>query len=200
MRYGIYKNLRGGAWKCLVESGIDSFPVDILKITRWAGIRVIKNSTVNDLMPNEDAKSYFNGYCWIVIYNDKNPVPVSRFAIAHELGHFFLGHDLTHSRYESVQKFGSKPKAEEQADAFAIRLLAPACVIKELNLHTAEEISQYCGIPLPMAKTRANRMKLLYKRNMFFTDPLESEVYESFRAYVNKVNRSKNKKSKSAKN
>ena len=200
MHYGIYKNLRGGAWSCLIQSEIDSFPVDVLKITRKAGIRVVKNSLVNDLMPNEDAKSYFNGQAWIVIYNDKNPVPVSRFAIAHELGHFFLGHDLTHSRYECAQKFGSKPKAEEQADAFAMRLLAPACVIKELDLYTAEEIAQYCGIPLDMAKTRANRMKILYKRDMFFTDPLEAEVYESFRAYVNKVKRSKGKKSKSTKN
>ena len=189
MLYGTYKDLRNGVWSCLVDSETNAFPVDILKITTWAGIRVIKNSVVNDLMPNEDAKSYFNGEVWIIIYNDKNPVPISRFAIAHELGHFFLGHDMTYSRYECAQKFGSKPKAEEQADAFAVRLLAPACIIKELNLHTAEEISQYCGIPLQIAKARAQRIKTLYKKDKFFTDPKEAEVYENFRAYLDKVKR-----------
>ena len=76
MYYGLYKNIRDSAWKCLLDFEIDSFPVDILKITRTAGIRVIKNSSVGDLMPGEDAKSYFNGHAWIVIYNDKNPVEV----------------------------------------------------------------------------------------------------------------------------
>ena len=194
MYYGLFKDIRESAWKCLLEFEIDSLPVDILKITRKAGISVVKNSSVGDLMPNEYAKSYFNGHRWIVIYDDTNPVEVSRFAIAHELGHFFLGHDMTHTRYKDAKQFGKRPKAEQQADMFAIRLLAPACVIKELDLHTAEDISKYCGIPLNVARDRAKRMKTLYTRNMFFTDPLEKAVYDEFYSYLKRANREKNKK------
>ena len=193
MYYGLYKNIRDSVWRCLLDFEIDSFPVDILKITRAVGIRVVKNSSVGDLMPTEDAKSYFNGHCWIVIYNDKNPVEVSRFAIAHELGHFFLGHDLTHTRYQNVQKFGTKAKAETQADMFALRLLAPACIIKELDLHTAEEISKSCGIPLSAAKERAKRMKTVYEKDMFFTNPLEKAVYDNFYSYLKKAKKGKKK-------
>ena len=80
-----------------------------------------------------------------------------------------------------------------KADAFALRLLAPACIIKELDLHTAEEISKYCGIPLSVAKGRAKRMKMLYEKNMFFTNPIEKEVYDNFYSYVKKANRAKKK-------
>ena len=124
MYYGLFKDIRESAWKCLLEFEIEALPVDILKITRKVGISVVKNSSVGDLMPNEYAKSYFNGHRWIVIYDDTKPVDVCRFAIAHELGHFFLGHDLTHTRYANIKEFGARPKAEQQADMFALRTLA----------------------------------------------------------------------------
>ena len=142
---------------------------------------------MGDLLPSEHGKSYFNGHCWIIIYDDTEPTATSRFTIAHELGHFFLGHDMTHTRYLGVQKFGAKPKAEQQADMFAIRLLAPACIIMGLELSSAEDIAKYCGIPLQMAADRAERMKLLCKKNKFFTSPAEKEVYDNFYSYIKKA-------------
>ncbi|MBR2387885.1 MAG: ImmA/IrrE family metallo-endopeptidase [Clostridia bacterium] len=191
MYYGIYKNIRESAWKCLSEFNISSLPVDILKIARQVGIHVKKNSDVHDLMPGELGKSYFNGYVWFIIYDDSQPVDVCRFTIAHELGHFFLGHDLTYSKYSEIRGFSQKAKEEEQADAFALRLLTPACVLKELDLHTPEEIAKYCNVPLSCATERSKRMKTLYKRNMFFTSQLETEVYENFKPYVRLANRRK---------
>ena len=189
MYYGIYKNISQSAWKCLADFNITSLPVDVLKIARAAGIRVIKNSSVYDLMPNEHGKSYFNGYCWTIIYNDADPVEVCRFTIAHELGHFFLGHDLTYSRFNNVRNFGSKPKEEEQADAFAARLLAPACVLNELDVCCADDIVKYCRVPVSVAKKRYARMKTLYKRNMFLTAPAEKNVYDNFSKYISLAKR-----------
>ena len=191
MYYGLYKNIRDSAWKCLLEFSIDSFPVDILKITRQVGIHVKKNSDIQDLMPGELGKSYYNGYAWFIIYDDTQPVDVCRFTIAHELGHFFLGHDLTYSKYNEIKGFSQKAKEEAQADKFAIRLLSPACILKELDLHTAEEIAKYCNIPLSVATERSKRMKILYKRDMFFTEPIEKEVYENFLPYIRKAKRKK---------
>ena len=174
MYYGLYKNLRDAAWKCLADFKIDSLPVDVLKITRAAGIRVIKNSDVSDLLPGERGKAYYNGVNWFIIYDDTQSIELSRFTIAHELGHIFLGHALTYAQYSNIQEFGEKPKAEEQADSFAIRLLCPACVLMSLELYDAESIAKYCKVPLSHAKNRAKRMHTLRRRNMFFTDPMET--------------------------
>ena len=184
MYYGIYKGIRDSAWNVLIDANIDSLPVNILNITTHVGIHVKKNSDTQALIPGELGKSYFNGHDWFIIYDDSMPVNVSRFTIAHELGHFFLGHDLTHSKYNGKKAFSKKPKEEEQADRFAMRLLSPACILKELDLHTPEEIATYCNIPLSVATERSKRMKVLYKRDMFFTTDIEKNVYENFKPYI----------------
>ena len=184
MFYAIYKGIRDGAWLCLLDNNIDRLPVDVLKIARAAGIRVIKNSAVNDLLPDEDAKTYYDGKKFIIIYNDLNDIVVSRFAIAHELGHIFLGHITTHTKFENVREFGKKPKAEQQADMFALRLLCPACILMQMDLRSVEDISSYCRIPHTCAKIRSKRIEELCKRDKFYKSDLEKQVYHNFSEYV----------------
>ena len=180
MYYKIYASIRNNAWQCLVDNNIKSLPVDVGKIANNCNIYVKRNSTINELLPGEDAKTYYNGKSWIIIYNDNNDIDVSRFAIAHELGHIFLGHEKAFIKYSNVEEFGKKPKSEKQADLFALRLLCPACVLKQLDIHSAKEICDECHIPLPWAEKRSQRMKTVYKNNKFFTDPLEIKVNEKF--------------------
>lgn len=180
MYYGIYKEIRDSAWKCLLDFEIDRIPVDVIKITHAAGIKVIKDSDIHDLTPTENAKTYYNGIKWYIIFNDQNPIEVSRFAIAHELGHIFLGHHIKLIKYGEHKEFDKKPKSEQQADAFALRLLCPACVLWSLNISTAEDIATCCKVPLNIAEQREKRMRELYKRNKFLTSPLEKEVYKQF--------------------
>lgn len=180
MYYAIYKGIRNSAWQCLIDFGIDRFPVDILKIARTAGVKIVKNSLVDDLDPSEYGKSYYDGTKWIIIYDDTNDIVTSRFTIAHELGHIFLGHAMTHAKYCNIREFGKKPRSEQQADMFAIRLLCPACVLKDMNISSAKDLASICRIPLPWAEIRYSRLKELNKRNKYFTDPLEIEVYNKF--------------------
>lgn len=180
MFYGIYKEIRDSAWKCLLDFEIDRIPVDVLKITRIAEINVKKDSDVNDLAPNENAKTYYDGKKWYIIFNDKNSTEISRFAVAHELGHIFLGHHIKLAKYEGTREFDKKPKSEQQADAFALRLLCPACVLWGLNISKAEDIAVCCKVPHNIAEQREKRMRELYKRNQFLTTPLEKEVYKQF--------------------
>lgn len=184
MFYGSYRNLRNGAWQCLIDCQINHLPIDILQIARTADIRVIRNSLVADLQPGEQGKSYFNGSHWFIIYDDSLPTVEARFTIAHELGHIFLGHDLTYAKFSSAKEFESSDKSEQQADMFAIRLLCPACLLWSLELHSAEQISEVCRIPLWVAEPRAKRMKTLLRRNCFLKDPLEQRLYEGFKPFV----------------
>ena len=187
MTYGIYKDVRDSTWLCLLCAHIDRLPVDVLKIARTAGVRVIRNSSVWELLPGEHGKSYFDGNRWIVIYNDARSVVDSRLTVAHELGHIFLGHELRHASYTGVNEFQAKPKSEQQADVFATRLLCPACVLWGLGLQSPQQIALYCRVPLAVATDRAKRMELLYSRNQFLSSPAEKELYQQFCPYLQEV-------------
>ena len=178
--YGIYQNIRNNSWKCLIDYDIDSLPIDVLKIARSAGFRVIKNSSVNILFEGESGRSYYDGNRWYIIYDDRNPTELSRFTIAHELGHIFLGHELKHIKYSHTQQIAATPKSEIQADRFAIKLLCPACVLWKYELYSPEDISRACRVDMDVATKRASRIKTLVKRNCFLKSPLERELYEKF--------------------
>ena len=168
----------------MLDHKIDSLPVDILKIAKAANVRVIKNSTVHILNTGECGRSYSDGTNWYIVYNDSEPTEISRFTIAHELGHCFLRHELKYIQYSHMRGVAPKPISEQQANKFAIRLLCPACVLWALELRTPEEISRYCKVDINIATERSKRMKTLYKRNKFLKDPLEQEVYKSFHQYI----------------
>lgn len=183
MYYAIYKNVRDSAWQCLIDYKIDKLPVDVLKIAELCNVHVIRDSQVHELKPGEDARTYCNGKKWIIIFNDKNNSYTSRFAIAHELGHILLGHEKAYVKYSGMEQFNKKPKSEQQADMFALRLLCPACVLMQMKLRSAEDISLYCHIPMHCAELRSKRMTELYKRNKFLTSDLEKQVYNNFSGY-----------------
>lgn len=107
-----------------------------------------------------------------ILYNADSIRERQRYSIMHELGHYLLGH----SDYSEENEY--------QAERFAIDVLAPACVLWGLNLHTAEEISRACNISMTSAKRRAERMAVLYDRNMFLSHPLERQVFIQFKKFI----------------
>lgn len=175
MVYGKYKNARDTSWQCLIDYNVSYLPVKILDIAKKSGIKVIKNSLANKLITSQKGQSYINQDETIIIYDDTLPKTVIRYTVAHELGHIFLGHDLAYPTIEM----------ENEANVFSSRLLAPACVLWGLNLHTPQEIATICDISLQSAEIRAERIKILYKRNKFLTSPLEKQVYENFKGFIN---------------
>lgn len=186
MIYGIYQNIRDAVWLCLIDNNIKTLPIPIISIANKYNIHVLKHSqTVQDyLKADESGTTIFVRNKIIIIYRDSESLQRCRFTIAHELGHILLGHELTDDRY--FRKFyTSKPEIEIEADVFASRLLAPACVLWGLNLHTADEIAKACNITKESAQVRADRMETLYKRNKFLTSPLEKQVFNNFRDFIN---------------
>lgn len=170
MIYEIYKNVRNSSWRCLLECGINSLPVNLSQICKYYGIRIVKNSFLkeNRLMTNEKAKNMFINGQWYIIVDDSDYITVQRYSIAHEIGHILMGNDIS----------------EYEAERFAINILAPACVLWGLNLHTAKDISEVCNISMRASHIRAERMEVLYKRNKFLTSPLERQVFEQFSGFL----------------
>lgn len=187
MIYGKYKDARNAAWQCLIDYNVTSMPVSVLDIAKSAGIRVIKNSMVKWLLPSESGISIVVGNKWFIVYDDSNSRQRCRFTVAHELGHIFLGHELKKRGNLTQTIRDSESFAEQEANIFASRLLAPACVIWALGLKTANEISSVCDISHSAAEFRAERMETLYKRNKFLSAPLERKVYSNFGSFIKEV-------------
>ena len=177
----------------MLDFNIQSLPVDVLSIAEGAGIRVIKNSDVMILGKGENGKSFCDGKIWVIIYDDKNPTELSRYTIAHELGHILLGHELIYSPTDAAKGFTSKPRAENQAHMFALRLLCPACVLWALNISSADGIAKLCKVPLFASKQREKRLSELFIKNKFLTDPTEKQLFESFSDYIKLIKESEDK-------
>ena len=143
---------------------------------------IVKNRSLseNQLKDNERGKSgLFQNQITIIIRNT-DPMDIQRYTIAHEIGHILIGKD----------------SSEYEAERFAIGVLAPACVLWGLDIHEPEDISRLCNISITSAKIRAERMKLLYKREQEFLQkygrscflqlPLDQKVYKQFQDFIGK--------------
>lgn len=183
--YGKYKDARNASWNVLINHNITSLPVSVTKICKDDNITLAKNSTVKLLNHNEFAKTMLISDKWYIIYDDSMSKERIRFSIAHEIGHIYLGHPLTNGEYKRTFDI-VKPSEETQADIFASRLLAPACVLWALDIHLAEQIQKLCYISYSASTVRAERMKLLYSRNKFLTSSLEIQVYKQFENFIAK--------------
>lgn len=192
INYGKYKNVRNAAWQVLIDYNINKLPIKVTDIVKQSNIKLLNNNDCKFLKNNQLGVSIHIDNDWYIIIDDTMKIERIRFTIAHELGHIFLGHEsLLHRTPNSI--FIEKPEEETEADMFAARLLAPACVLWGLNLRTPEEIAKICNISYQAAVYRAKRMEILYKRNMFLTSDLEKQVYSNFSEFINNYKKEENK-------
>ena len=180
MNYRKYKQSRDLAWKILLQEEIRELPVNIVALCRQMGIRV--QYFVPTAGGSDGYTTIFLGVPMIFVSKECSPER-QRFTIAHELGHILLGHV---GRAELVNREpdpGDNP-IEHEANVFASRLLAPACVLWALDAREPEEIVALCRISRQAAEFRAERMAILFERNHFLSSPLEQKVFEQFREFI----------------
>ncbi len=183
--YKLYKDARDASWNCLIRTGAAEMPIKVLKIAGFCGVRVAKDSVVQYLEPGVSGCTIFDGTGWQIIYRDSENRGRTRFTIAHELGHILLGHELSPDKSGHFRTASDRREpAETQADEFAARLLAPACVLWALECYEPEDIMRVCDISAEAARYRSERMKVLRDRGKFLTSPLERQVYEAFKPWI----------------
>lgn len=179
MNYRSYQKSRDLAWQILLQEGVRELPVPIVGLCRQMGIRV-QHFTPTDR--NDGYSAIIDGEPRIFV-SDSCSVGRKRFTIAHELGHILLGHVGRAGLVNREPDPGDNP-IEQEANVFASRLLAPACVLWALDLREPEEIAAVCRISYQAARFRAERMALLYERDRFLTSPMERRVYEQFGDFI----------------
>lgn len=119
------------ARSCLEEYGATSFPVNLLHIADGMGVKVIKNSRVQVLLPDEYARCFYlpGTGRWIIIFDELRDSETKNFAIAHELGHIFLKHNKEYEHFQAYIKELERKhglRVEKQANLFARHLLKGA--------------------------------------------------------------------------
>ena len=179
MNYRNYQKSRDLAWKILLQEKVTELPVNIVGLCRQMGIRV-QHFTPTD--GNDGYSTIFLGMPRIFVSRECSPER-QRFTIAHELGHILLGHvgeaDLVNREPDPRDN-----PIEQEANVFASRLLAPACVLWALDARGPEEIAALWRISRQSAQFGAERMALLDDRSRFLTSPIERRVYEQFGDFI----------------
>lgn len=194
MDYRDYQNARDAAWRLLLDCNIDRLPVDLNTICRRLKIRVmaygrsetlIQRVNLGEAVRSTDGLTFYMHKTPVILFDETTIPQRVRFTVAHEVGHIVLGHtkpgDITHVNREPQS--GDAPE-ETAANQFAARLLAPACVLWGLDVHTPEDIMELCHISRQAAQFRAGRMKELYRRDRFLTSKLERDIYRKFQPFI----------------
>ena len=190
-----YRDYRKTAWRVLIECKIVALPIDLNIILECFGVHAYPyqgNENQLQALGLDKAARRTSGMAFyrestpIIMYDNGNPPNWIRFTIAHELGHLALGHLRLEDHVVQFQPvpYGIRCPMEEAANRFAVDLLAPACVLWGMDLHTATEIATACTIPSQAAQFQAQRMEKLYRRNNFLSHPLERVVYQQFIPFI----------------
>lgn len=194
MLYKRYQSARDAAWRMLLQYKVNRLPVDVEEMARHIGVDIQSGPVFSGAA----ARSIRKKGKWCIQVQKNLPFSRYRFAVAHELGHLVLQHKTVRLEdgtftFAGNQNAGdvlmdAQLDADTDADMFAIRLLAPACVLHELGYQDARRIGDACGLPPDAARMRAERMQLLNQRNVYFTHPLERQLQRQFAPYVRKEN------------
>lgn len=199
MSYKNYTNARDAAWNTLIECGVSSLPVrpsEICKHYNWVLADYVAGQSSIELLGLTELKDKTDGFCAVtenhvyVFFDSSLPTGRQRFTVAHEIGHLILGHvERGMATVENREPTGTERAEERQANQFAARLLAPACVLHEIGAITPEAIRELCGISRQAAEFRAERMQELERRSRYYSHPLEQRVLKQFESYIAAVRR-----------
>lgn len=108
---------------------------------------LIETFHLQDMVSRHPGVSVGFGKTYYIFLSDELNVEEERFTIAHELGHIALGHVNPYAEQKPRTSEGTAEE-EEQADLFALLLLAPAPLLDALEPKTATDIHHHTGLSM----------------------------------------------------
>lgn len=201
--YRLYQEARNAAWRTLEHFSCCELPVSPFAIAEKLRISVLpfpdskEEPRLYALIrrnPHAVCVSLSIENVWHIFLQNGLPPEYAAFAVAHELGHIILHHGTcapapkirSFTAWENEGDILDDPQELEDyaADIFAVRLLAPACVLHEIHIDNPARIAQLCRLPRKAALLRGERMELLNRRDVFYADPLEKKVMRQFLPFI----------------
>lgn len=177
-----YSRSRNIAYRFILEQNITYLPVDPFEIARKNNWRIKTFSQVSQesglpiavikafIKNSDDGGTLYchdtNEYC--ILYNEKiRSKGRIRWTIMHEIGHIVLRHfvDFSQTRISRGGLTLREYKVlETEADHFAFHILAPPVVLHFMQVRSARQISQICGLSKQASNNRYKYQKKWNKR------------------------------------
>ncbi len=176
--------MRKRVYNCLLDMGITSLPVDTRDIAERFGITLSKNKEVNMLASDEMGLCYYTGTHWFIFYDESLDESTLRSVFAHELGHILSEHDVLMRTSPKKLRPYYLHRNELVADEFALRLVAPLCILEGMQITSAKELADVCGIPQKAAIKRFRRLQTVRKNDRFFENVQEAQLYCAFFSFI----------------
>lgn len=114
----IYQTAAEASLCCLLSCGVSALPVKPVRIVMHYGVpcldceQPLLEGEIGRIIQRADGRVQ-------IVLDPSKPIPQKRFAVAHELGHYLLGH----------LDRPPEPDDECDADSFADGVLMPLCVL-----------------------------------------------------------------------
>ncbi|WP_018934471.1 ImmA/IrrE family metallo-endopeptidase [Gracilibacillus lacisalsi] len=198
-----YNKAKRCAYKALEEHNVNDFPIDILTILNsYDDIKIIKYSEmakqhgcsieeIISLNSSEDGVIHYSGKRdkYIIAYNDTIEVKERVYwTLAHEFGHYILGHHKESERYSLSRNEISEDEYnihEVEANFFSRFFISPPAIIVEANMHDHNKIMEFFGISFTAAINTLKYIQNSYNKGFRFFLP--ETLSNRFKTFIRKV-------------
>lgn len=190
------------AWDVLLKCGICELPVDLRKVCKGLGIGLFSYSQGYSIIQKLGLVHHTigaDGFLFqadgvsIAFYNQQQPLTRRNFTIAHEIGHFALGHACIDGAVRREPGNKNDPE-EKEANLFSSMLLAPTCVLRGMKVDSAYSIENLCAISYQAANISWDKLQRLCSLDdaymaergysYFFRSSTEWKVYKQFEPFI----------------
>ena len=170
------------AWEVLLRCGIETLPVDLRQICSRLGIGLYSYTQGYRILQRYGLGRYTYGADGFLFREEDGPLAAifyephqtrgrRCFTIAHEIGHYALGHCSAGGNTVRRAKADKDSPEERAADRFASQLLAPACVLRGLGLYAPFGIRQTCGLSIRASEVSEPMVWISQTGSWYHSDP-----------------------------
>lgn len=154
------------AYRYLENCGAPTLPIGFDRLADWCkseGYRVMfyREREARDIIEVYNLQEYTRSKLAftvstekirIIFLSDSSSYAERCFALAHELGHIYLRHTNQEILGKAIDDQALENAQEEEADSFAVCLLAPLCILKKYNILSTTEVEKIAGLPKEWAQ------------------------------------------------
>lgn len=128
-----------------------------------------------------DAFTFIKDNQIFILYNDDLPENDILFNILHEFGHILLDHSSSNNILGYSLLSETLIRQETEANTFACEVLAPSCVLKQLNINSIDDILKFSNLPAKHSIYHINNIT-----NFSNIDDISERLIKIFNEYITK--------------
>lgn len=199
-----WSNARQKAYDVIKKHNIKDFPINIVetikqykdvKILTYKEFSLMRNVTIEDLIKINSSEDgcihyYADKDRYLILYNDEVNVPERVYwTLAHEFGHYILGHHKESERSNLSRLEISDNEYdlyELEADFFARFLINPPSIIKEWNVIDTNRVMNFFKVSYSAANNTLTYLNKIARSGWTVTAP--EDIKKQLENFIMSVN------------